>query len=205
MSEQQSRQFDPKTFLSHVATLPGVYQMRDAEGKVLYVGKAKNLRNRLSSYFRDSGMSAKTRALMRQVVDIDTTITHTETEALILENNLIKAHLPKFNILLRDDKSYPYIVLSAHAFPRLSLHRGARKQGEFFGPFPNVQAARYSLEVLAKVFRVRQCEDSFFAARSRPCLQYQIERCYAPCVGFIDEKAYAETVAHTRDSLNGRS
>ena len=205
MSEQQSRQFDPKTFLSHVATLPGVYQMRDAEGKVLYVGKAKNLRNRLSSYFRDSGMSAKTRALMRQVVDIDTTITHTETEALILENNLIKAHLPKFNILLRDDKSYPYIVLSAHAFPRLSLHRGARKQGEFFGPFPNVQAARHSLEVLAKVFRVRQCEDSFFAARSRPCLQYQIERCYAPCVGFIDEKAYAETVAHTRDFLNGRS
>ena len=149
MSEQQSRLFDPKIFLSHVATLPGVYQMRDADGKVLYVGKAKNLRNRLSSYFRDSGMSAKTRALMKQVVDIDTTITHTETEALILENNLIKTHLPRFNILLRDDKSYPYIVLSAHEFPRLSLHRGARKQGEFFGPFPNVQAALFRDEVVA--------------------------------------------------------
>ena len=205
MSEQQSRQFDPKTFLSHVATLPGVYQKRDAEGKVLYVGKAKNLRNRLSSYFRDSGMSAKTRALMRQVVDIDTTITHSETEALILENNLIKTHLPKYNILLRDDKSYPYIHLSAHAFPRLTLHRGARKGGEYFGPYPNVQAARYALEILAKVFRVRQCEDSYFASRSRPCLQYQIERCYAPCVDYIDRAAYAETVAHTRDFLNGRS
>ncbi|MDO4642327.1 MAG: excinuclease ABC subunit UvrC [Cardiobacteriaceae bacterium] len=203
MSDQ--RKFDPKTFLSHVSTLPGVYQMRDVEGKVLYVGKAKNLRNRLSSYFRDSGMSVKTRALMRQVVDIDTTITHTETEALILENNLIKQFLPKFNILLRDDKSYPYIHLSMHEFPRLTLHRGARKKGEYFGPFPNVQAARYSLEVLEKVFRVRQCEDSFFANRSRPCLQYQIERCYAPCVGYISKEAYAETVAHTRDFLNGKS
>ena len=142
--------------------------MRDAEGKVLYVGKAKNLRHRLSSYFRDSGMSAKTRALMRQVVDIDTTITHTETEALILENNLIKAHLPKFNILLRDDKSYPYIVLSAHAFPRLSLHRGARKQGEFFGPFPNVQAARYSLEVLAKSSACANARTAFLPRAAAP-------------------------------------
>ena len=150
-------------------------------------------------------MSGKTRVLMRQVVDIDTTITHSETEALILENNLIKTHLPKYNILLRDDKSYPYIHLSAHAFPRLTLHRGARKDGEYFGPYPNVQAARYALEILAKVFRVRQCEDSYFASRSRPCLQYQIERCYAPCVDYIDRAAYAETVAHTRDFLNGKS
>ena len=205
MSESNQRCFDPKTFLSHVATLPGVYQMRDSDGTVLYVGKAKNLRSRLSSYFRESGMSGKTRVLMRQVVDIDTTITHSETEALILENNLIKTHLPKYNILLRDDKSYPYIHLSAHAFPRLTLHRGARKDGEYFGPYPNVQAARYALEILAKVFRVRQCEDSYFASRSRPCLQYQIERCYAPCVDYIDRAAYAETVAHTRDFLNGKS
>ena len=205
MSESNQRHFDPKTFLSHVATLPGVYQMRDGDGTVLYVGKAKNLRSRLSSYFRESGMSSKTRVLMRQVVDIDTTITHSETEALILENNLIKTHLPKYNILLRDDKSYPYIHLSAHAFPRLTLHRGARKDGEYFGPYPNVQAARYALEILAKVFRVRQCEDSYFASRSRPCLQYQIERCYAPCVDYIDRAAYAETVAHTRDFLNGKS
>ncbi|UJF24310.1 excinuclease ABC subunit UvrC [Suttonella sp. R2A3] len=199
------RRFDANVFLSHVSTLPGVYQMRDDEGKVLYVGKAKNLRKRLSSYFRSSGLSVKTQALMERVVDIDTTITQSETEALILEGNLIKAHRPRFNILLRDDKSYPYIHLSVHRFPRLSFHRGARKEGEYFGPYPNAQAARYAMDVLQKVFRVRQCEDSYFANRSRPCLQYQIERCYAPCVGYIDDEAYAETVRHTREFLNGRS
>lgn len=203
MSEQ--RRFDPKTFLSHVTTRPGVYQMRDAAGVVLYVGKAKNLRKRLSSYFRSQGLSGKTQALMKAVVDIDTTATASETEALILENNLIKAHRPKFNILLRDDKSYPFIHLSAHAFPRLSLHRGARKQGEYFGPYPNVQAVRHALDLLQKVFRVRQCEDSYFANRSRPCLQYQIERCYAPCVDYIAKADYAQTVAATRDFLKGRS
>nr|WP_233119799.1 GIY-YIG nuclease family protein [Rappaport israeli] len=189
---EQERTFDAKVFLSHVATLPGVYQMRDADGVVLYVGKAKNLRKRLASYFRSNGLSMKTRALMEKVVDIETTITHSETEALILENNLIKTHRPKFNILLRDDKSFPFIYLSAHAFPRLGFARGRRLKGEYFGPFPNVQAVRYSLDLLQKVFRVRQCEDSFFANRSRPCLQYQIERCYAPCVGYINEKEYAK-------------
>lgn len=203
MSEQ--RRFDPKTFLSHVTTRPGVYQMRDAEGVVLYVGKAKNLRNRLASYFRTQGLSIKTQALMQAVVDIDTTATASETEALILENNLIKTHRPKFNILLRDDKSYPFIHLSAHRFPRLSLHRGARKQGEYFGPYPNVQAVRHALDLLQKVFRVRQCEDSFFSSRSRPCLQYQIGRCFAPCVDYIDAPNYAQTVAATRDFLKGRS
>lgn len=202
---EQERAFDAKVFLSHVATLPGVYQMRDADGVVLYVGKAKNLRKRLASYFRSNGLSVKTRALMEKVVDIETTITHSETEALILENNLIKTHRPKFNILLRDDKSFPFIYLSAHAFPRLGFARGRRLKGEYFGPFPNVQAVRYSLDLLQKVFRVRQCEDSFFANRSRPCLQYQIERCYAPCVGYINEKEYAQTVNNTRDFLNGRS
>lgn len=199
------RRFDPKVFLSHVTTRPGVYQMRDADGKVIYVGKAKNLRKRLSSYFRKTGLSPKTQALMQAVIDIDTTATASETEALILENNLIKTHRPKFNILLRDDKSYPYIHLSAHEFPRLSFHRGTRKKGEYFGPYPNVHAARYSLDLLQKVFRVRQCEDSYFANRSRPCLQYQIQRCYAPCVGNITQEAYAETVAATRAFLNGRS
>lgn len=202
---EQERAFDAKVFLSHVATLPGVYQMRGADGVVLYVGKAKNLRKRLASYFRSNGLSVKTRALMEKVVDIETTITHSETEALILENNLIKTHRPKFNILLRDDKSFPFIYLSAHAFPRLGFARGRRLKGEYFGPFPNVQAVRYSLDLLQKVFRVRQCEDSFFANRSRPCLQYQIERCYAPCVGYINEKEYAQTVNNTRDFLNGRS
>ncbi|MBV7434825.1 excinuclease ABC subunit UvrC [Cardiobacteriaceae bacterium TAE3-ERU3] len=199
------RRFDHHIFLSHVSTLPGVYQMRDGDGKVLYVGKAKNLRKRLSSYFRKTGLTRKTAALMEQVVDIDTTITQSETEALILEGNLIKAHRPRFNILLRDDKSYPYIHLSEHAFPRLTFHRGARKSGEYFGPYPSVGAARYAMDILQKVFRVRQCEDSYFANRSRPCLQYQIERCYAPCVGYINEKDYAETVRHTREFLSGRS
>lgn len=199
------RQFDPKVFLSHVTTRPGVYQMRDVEGKVIYVGKAKNLKKRLSSYFRSTGLSNKTRALMAMVVDIDTTATANETEALILENNLIKQHRPKFNILLRDDKTYPFIHLSAHDYPRLSLHRGTRKNGEYFGPYPNVQAVRYSLDILQKVFRVRQCEDSYFANRSRPCLQYQIKRCYAPCVGYMDKDEYKQTVAATREFLNGRS
>lgn len=199
------RRFDHHIFLSHVSTLPGVYQMRDGDGKVLYVGKAKNLRKRLASYFRKTGLSRKTAALMEQVVDIDTTITQSETEALILEGNLIKAHRPRFNILLRDDKSYPYIHLSEHAFPRLTFHRGARKGGEYFGPYPSVGAARYAMDILQKVFRVRQCEDSYFANRSRPCLQYQIERCYAPCVGYINELDYAETVRHTREFLSGRS
>lgn len=199
------RRFDPGVFLSHVTTLPGIYQMRDSNGTVLYVGKAKNLRKRLTSYFRTSGHSTKTRALMAAVVDIDTTATQTEIEALILENNLIKEHQPKFNILLRDDKSYPYIHVSDHPFPRLCLHRGARKSGQYFGPYPNVQAVRHSLDLLQKVFRVRQCEDSYFANRNRPCLQYQIGRCYAPCVGNIGTEAYAATVASTRAFLQGQS
>ena len=199
------RTFDAGVFLSHVTTLPGVYQMRDKHGVVLYVGKAKNLKKRLSSYFRESGMAAKTRALMALVVDIETTTTANETDALILENNLIKAHRPRFNILMRDDKSYPYIRLTQHEFPRLGFHRGARKHGEFYGPYPNSGAVREALDVLQKVFRVRQCEDSFFANRSRPCLQYQIERCHAPCVGYISAEAYAQTVADTRAFLSGRS
>lgn len=178
--------------------------MRDGEGKVLYVGKAKNLRKRLASYFRKD-LQGKTRALMNLVCDIETTTTENEVEALILENNLIKTHRPRFNILLRDDKTYPFIHISAHEFPRLSLHRGARKQGEFFGPYPNVQAARYSLEMLQKIFKMRQCRDSDFAHRSRPCLQYQIKRCCAPCVGLIDKKDYQQSVRATRDFLNGNS
>lgn len=201
----ESRNFDAKVFLSHVTTLPGVYQMRDKNGTVLYVGKAKNLKKRLASYFREAGLSVKTQALMALVVDIETTATESESAALILENNLIKAHRPRFNILMRDDKSYPYIKLSNHAFPRLAFHRGARKNGEFFGPYPNSGAVRQALDTLQKVFRVRQCEDSFFANRSRPCLQYQIERCHAPCVGYISDEDYAKTVAQTRAFLSGRS
>lgn len=198
------RAFDPHTFLSHVSTLPGVYQMRDQQGKMLYVGKARDLRKRLSSYFRPP-LAPKTALLMEQVFDIQTTITQSETEALILESNLIKSHRPKYNILLRDDKSYPYIHLSAHEFPRLALHRGARAGGEYFGPFPSSESVRETLNILQKIFRVRQCSDTFFRSRSRPCLQYQIERCYAPCVALISAQDYAQSVAHTRDFLSGRS
>lgn len=197
--------FDPDVFLSHVSTLSGVYQMRDQNGTVLYVGKAKNLRQRLSHYFQKTGLSVKTRALMRAVYDIQTTSMPTEAEALLLENNLIKQYQPKFNILLRDDKSYPYICLSQHDFPRLLLYRGARKNGDFFGPYPNVQSAHHALAILQKVFRLRPCLDSFFKNRSRPCLQYQIKRCYAPCVGKISAEMYAQTVQHARDFLTGNS
>jgi excinuclease ABC subunit C len=181
--------------------------MLDDEGKVLYVGKAGNLRKRVSSYFRRTGLSAKTCVLVDQIVDIEVTVTHTEVEALLLESNLIKQFRPRYNVLLRDDKSYPYIYLSSQQdFPRLCMHRGARrKKGRYFGPFPSASSVRESLHLLQKLFRVRQCEDSFFANRSRPCLQYQIKRCTAPCVGLTGKEQYAADVAHTVMFLEGRS
>jgi len=191
--------------LQVITEKPGVYCMIDAKGQVLYVGKAKNLKKRLSSYFRAT-LSAKTRALVPQIATIQVTATHTETEALLLENHLIKQYLPPFNILLRDDKSYPYIFLSADPFPRLSLHRGAKKApGRYFGPYPSAVAARDSLRLLQKLFTVRQCENSFFNHRSRPCLQYQIQRCTAPCVGFIDQAHYLEEVRHVTLFLEGKN
>jgi excinuclease ABC subunit C len=181
--------------------------MLDEQGKVLYVGKARNLKRRVASYFRKSGLAPKTHALMRQVAAVDVTVTHTEAEALILENNLIKAHRPRYNVLLRDDKSYPFIYLSTdHVYPRLSLHRGARRgKGRYFGPYPDAGAVRESLQLLQRMFRVRQCEDSFFRNRSRPCLQHQIKRCNAPCVGLISPQAYAQDVRHTVLFLEGKS
>ncbi len=199
--------FDAGEFLRNLTSHPGVYRMLGREGEVLYVGKARNLKNRVSSYFRNSGLSPKTQVLMSQVVNVEITVTHTESEALILENTLIKSLQPRYNILLRDDKSYPYIYLSSnHSYPRLTLHRGARKaKGRYFGPYPNASAVRESLHLLQKVFRVRQCEDSFFDNRSRPCLQYQIKRCTAPCVGLISPQAYADDVRHTVQFLEGRN
>ncbi|MGB5178616.1 MAG: excinuclease ABC subunit UvrC [Gammaproteobacteria bacterium] len=199
--------FDPRAFLKTLTTRPGVYRMLDDEGKVLYVGKAGNLRKRVSSYFRRTGLSAKTCVLVDQIVDIEVTVTHTEVEALLLESNLIKQFRPRYNVLLRDDKSYPYIYLSSQQdFPRLCMHRGARrKKGRYFGPFPSASSVRESLHLLQKLFRVRQCEDSFFANRSRPCLQYQIKRCTAPCVGLTGKEQYAADVAHTVMFLEGRS
>ncbi len=181
--------------------------MFDAAGDILYVGKAKNLKARLASYFRATGLSTKTRALVTRISQIEVTVTNTEAEALILEQNLIKANRPPYNILLRDDKSYPYVFLTdKDQFPRISLHRGAKnKKGEYFGPFPNVGAVKDSLSFLQKTFRVRQCEDSVFKNRTRPCLQYQINRCTAPCVDLISQKDYARDVRYTALFLQGKS
>lgn len=206
MVETQPQPFDSKSFLKNVTRQPGVYQMYDGDGKILYVGKAKDLKNRLSSYFRASGLSPKTEALVRRIQAIEVTVTPSEAEALLLEQNLIKAQRPPFNILLRDDKSYPYIFLSqGEPFPRLALHRGPKKKkGRYFGPFPSAGAVRDSLQFLQKTFRVRQCEDSVFRNRSRPCLQYQINRCTGPCVDLLTEQEYAEDVRHTEMFLEGK-
>ena len=199
--------FDHQSFLKSLTQRPGIYQMLDGEGQVLYVGKAKNLKNRVTSYFRKTGLTPKTAALVKRIVQIDVTVTETETEALILEHNLIKQYRPQFNMVMRDDKSYPYIFLSDRdQWPRLSFHRGPKKaKGTYFGPFPSVHAVRESMSFLQKIFRVRQCEDVFFKNRSRPCLQYQIKRCSAPCVGFVEPESYAEDVNLTRLYLDGKA
>ncbi|MGB5541232.1 MAG: excinuclease ABC subunit UvrC [Gammaproteobacteria bacterium] len=199
--------FDSRGFLKTLAVRPGVYRMLDAGGNVLYVGKAGNLRKRVASYFRKSGLSAKTAALVEQIAAIEVTVTHTEGEALLLESNLIKQLQPRYNVLLRDDKSYPYIYLSdTQEYPRLALHRGARRaSGRYFGPYPNAGSVRESLHLLQKLFRVRQCEDSFFSNRSRPCLQYQIRRCTAPCVELVSAQDYARDVENTVMFLEGKS
>ena len=186
---------------------PGIYQMLGSDGALLYVGKARHLRKRLESYFRTTGLPVKTEVLMRQVHDIKTIITANETEALLLESNLIKEHRPRYNVLLWDDKSYPYLYLSTQdAFPRLDFYRGTRKsKGRYFGPYPTVGAVRDNLSMLQKLFRVRQCSESFFNNRSRPCLQYQIKRCTAPCVGFVSQDDYATQIEHVILFLEGKS
>lgn len=200
-------EFDHKAFLKTLTTRPGVYQMYDAEGKLLYVGKAKNLRNRVTSYFRAAGLTDKTMALVAKIENIEVTVTSTEVDALLLEHNLIKSHQPPYNILLKDDKSFPYIHLSSDdKFPRVSLHRGAkRRKGKYFGPYPSAGAVRESLHFLQKVFKVRQCDDSYFRNRSRPCLQHQIDRCTAPCVGLVSEQEYGQQVENTTLFLRGKS
>ncbi len=199
--------FDIKAFVQSLPESPGVYRMLDMRNEIIYVGKALNLKKRVSSYFSRSDGSPKTRALVTHIDRIEITTTHTETEALILENNLIKQHKPRYNVLLRDDKSYPYIFLSTQQeYPRLSLQRGARKQkGRYFGPYPNAGAVRETLNMLQKLFQIRQCEDSFFSNRSRPCLQYQIKRCSAPCTQLITTEAYSDDVRHATMFLEGKN
>lgn len=199
-------QLDHKALVKDLPTASGVYRMLSKDGSVLYVGKAQDLRKRVSSYFRKRGLSARLTSMMRLVTDIDVTVTHTEGEALLLENNLIKSLRPRYNVLLRDDKSYPYISLSTHDYPRLGFYRGSKQKGFlYFGPYPSASAVRETLSMLQTVFQIRQCEDSFFRYRSRPCLQYQLKRCSAPCVGLIDQKTYGEDIRHAAMFLEGRS
>ena len=198
--------FDSKAFLKQLTEKPGVYRMMDSEQTIIYVGKAKNLKKRVSSYFNKQEHSVKTRVMVQQIHSIEVTVTNTETEALLLENNLIKDLRPRYNVVFRDDKSYPYVFLSKGKYPRLVYHRGAKKSsGDYFGPFPSSGAVRQSLSLLQKLFRVRQCEDSMFSTRSRPCLQYQIKRCTAPCVDYISEQEYAKDVELTRLFYQGKS
>jgi excinuclease ABC subunit C len=197
--------FDPKPFLKTLTSRPGVYRMLDEKGKALYVGKARDLKRRVSSYFTRS-LNRRLQLMVEKVRSIEVTVTHTEAEALLLENNLIKSLKPRYNVLLRDDKGYPYIHLSDDPFPRLSFHRGARKAGgRYFGPYPNAGSMRATLQLLQKLFPVRQCEESFYRNRSRPCLQYQIKRCTAPCVGLISEEAYGRDVRDALLFLEGKT
>jgi excinuclease ABC subunit C len=207
MTETTQSGFNPAERLKKLPSAPGVYRMLDADATVIYVGKAKNLKRRVSNYFTKGAHDAKTQTLVAHIADIQVTITHTEAEALILENNLIKEYRPRYNVLLRDDKSYPYIHLSRdQRYPRLSFHRGSRRgSGKHFGPFPSAGAVRQTLNELQKVFPVRQCRDSFFENRSRPCLQYQIKRCTAPCVGFVSDAEYEQDVRNVEKFLEGNS
>jgi excinuclease ABC subunit C len=197
---------DSRALLKRIPTSPGVYRFLNEAGEAIYVGKAKNLRHRVSSYFSRS-LNRRQQVMVSLAADIEVTVTGTEGEALLLESNLIKSLRPRFNVVLRDDKSYPYIYLSTQdPFPRLAFYRGSRKgPGRYFGPYPSASAVRETLQLMQKVFPVRQCEDSFFRNRSRPCLQYQIKRCSAPCVGLIDAQDYADDVARTAKFLEGRA
>src|ERR1700681_1224149 len=201
------RKFDAKEYVAALPRRPGVYRMMDADGGWLYVGKAKSLRDRVATYFAASNVNPKVQALVGLIAAIEVTVANSETEALLLEYNLIKAHKPRFNVVLRDDKSFPYIqVQDTHEFPRLAFYRGPRSApGRYFGPFPSAYAVKDTLRQLQKLFRIRNCRDSFFANRSRPCLQYQIGRCSAPCVGLIGREVYAQDIAAAVKVLEGRS
>jgi excinuclease ABC subunit C len=199
--------FDAKSFVESLPARPGVYRMLGAGGEILYVGKARSLKSRVASYFQPSNVQPKVVALIAKTAAMEVTITNSEIEALLLELNLIKKHRPRFNIILRDDKTFPFLHLTTdHEFPALNLYRGSRKEpGRFFGPYPSVGAVRETLQQLQKLFRLRNCNDTYFANRSRPCLQYQIQRCTAPCVGLISREEYARDMQSAVKVLEGRN
>ncbi len=205
-SEISKNDFDASTFLKKLTTRPGIYTMLNGKGEIIYIGKAKNLKNRVSSYFKTQTASIKQQVMVANVAAIEVTVTRTEGEALLLECQQIKHHKPRYNICLRDDKSFPYMFLSSEQdFPQITFHRGAKnKKGRYFGPYPSSGAVRESLKLLQKLFPIRQCDDSYYNNRTRPCLQYQIERCTAPCVGLIDKQSYAQDVESTVMFLEGK-
>jgi len=198
--------FDSTAFLKNLTTRPGIYTMFNVQGEIIYIGKAKNLKNRVSSYFKKQTASTKQQVMVTKVAAIEVTVTHTEGEALLLECQQIKRHKPRYNICLRDDRSFPYVYLSSEQdFPQITLHRGAKnKKGRYFGPYPSIGAVKESLKLLQRLFPIRQCDDTTYSNRTRPCLQYQIERCSAPCVGLIDKQRYAQDVASTIMFLEGK-
>ncbi len=206
MSRGAPQAFDGKAFAKRLSTAPGVYRMIAADEGVLYVGKASALKNRVASYFNATAKSARIAAMLRQVARMEVTVTRTEAEALILENQLIKSLKPRYNVLLRDDKSYPYVLMTQETWPRIAMHRGARAvPGRYFGPYASVGAVRETLNLIHKLFKLRSCEDSVFRNRSRPCLQHQIGRCSAPCVGLVPAREYAEAVRRSTLLLDGKS
>ncbi len=205
-SEISENSFDVSAFLKNLTTRPGIYTMLNDKGEIIYIGKAKNLKNRVSSYFKTQTASIKQQVMVAKVAAIEVTVTHTEGEALLLECQQIKRHKPRYNICLRDDKSFPYMFLSSEQdFPQITFHRGAKnKKGRYFGPYPSTGAVRESLKLLQRLFPIRQCDDAVYNNRTRPCLQYQIERCTAPCVGLIDKQNYALDVESTVMFLEGK-